>query len=78
MTLHAIMQESVGMELRERYKPERAIPHGLLVILMQMNEDKGAGAARAAGGAGERSAPMSHEGHPDGCLLPRARACGLD
>ena len=39
MTLHAVMQESVGMGLRERYKPEQEIPHGLLVLLMQMNED---------------------------------------
>ncbi len=40
MTLHAIMQESVGMGLRSRYKPEQEIPHGLLVLLMQMDENK--------------------------------------
>jgi hypothetical protein len=40
MTLYAVMQESVGMGLRERYKPEQEIPHGLLVLLMQMNDDK--------------------------------------
>jgi hypothetical protein len=39
-TLHAIMQESVGMGLRERYKPDAEIPHGLLVLLMQLNYDK--------------------------------------
>lgn len=40
MTLHAIMQASVGMGLQARYKPEQEIPHGLLVLLMQMNADK--------------------------------------
>lgn len=40
MTLHSVMQESVGMGLRNRYKPEQEIPHGLLVLLMQMNDDK--------------------------------------
>jgi hypothetical protein len=34
------MQESVGMGLRNRYKPEQEIPHGLLVLLMQINDDK--------------------------------------
>ena len=40
VTLHAIMQESVGSGLRERYRPDAEIPHGLLVLLMQMNDDK--------------------------------------
>lgn len=40
VTLHAVMQESVGMGLRSRYKPEHEIPHGLLVLLMQMDENK--------------------------------------
>ncbi len=40
MTLHAVMCDSVGMGLRERYKPEQEIPHGLLVLLMQMNHDR--------------------------------------
>ena len=39
-TLHAVMQESVGMGLRNRYKPEEEIPHGLLVLLMQLNDDR--------------------------------------
>ncbi len=38
-TLHAVMQESVGMGLRSRYKPEQEIPHGLLVLLMQMDDN---------------------------------------
>ena len=40
MTLHAVMQGSIGMGLRERYKAEQEIPHGLLVLLMQMNHDR--------------------------------------
>ncbi len=40
MTLHAVMRDSVGMGLRDRYKPEQEIPHGLLVLLMQMNHDR--------------------------------------
>jgi hypothetical protein len=40
MTLHSIMQGSVGIGLRSRYKPQQEIPHGLLVLLMQMNHDK--------------------------------------
>jgi hypothetical protein len=40
MTLHAVMQASVGMGLRSRYKAEQEIPHGLLVLLMQMNDDQ--------------------------------------
>jgi hypothetical protein len=40
MTLHAVMRDSVGMGLRERYKPQDEIPHGLLVLLMQMNHDR--------------------------------------
>jgi hypothetical protein len=40
VTLDAIMRESLGIGLRERYRPEREVPHGLLVLLMQMNEDK--------------------------------------
>jgi len=39
-TLYSVMQESVGMGLRSRYKPEQEIPHGLLVLLMQINDDK--------------------------------------
>jgi hypothetical protein len=41
MTLHSVMQGSVGMGLRSRYKPQQEIPHGLLVLLMQINDDKG-------------------------------------
>jgi hypothetical protein len=47
MTLQAVMQESVGAGLRERYKPEQEIPHGLLVLLMQIKDDK-VRAAKAA------------------------------
>lgn len=40
VTLHAVMKEALGYGLQSRYKPEREIPHGLIVILMQMNEDR--------------------------------------
>ena len=39
MTLHAVMQGSIGMGLRERYKAEQEIPHSLLVLLM-LNHDR--------------------------------------
>ena len=39
MTLHAVMRDSVGMGLRQRYKPEQEVPHGFLVLLMQMKEE---------------------------------------
>ncbi len=31
------MQSRVGNGLRERYKPVQEVPHGLLVLLMQMD-----------------------------------------
>jgi hypothetical protein len=36
MTVHGVMQARIGMGLRSRCKPEQEIPHGLLVLLMQM------------------------------------------
>jgi hypothetical protein len=43
MTLHAVMQASIGEGLQSRYNPEREIPHGLLVLLMQMEGEERAG-----------------------------------
>ncbi len=40
-TLHAVKR--VGVALRERYKPEQDIPHGLLILLMQMDDKTRAG-----------------------------------
>jgi len=38
ITLHAVM--SIGEGLQSRYNPEREIPHGLLVLLMQMDDEE--------------------------------------
>ena len=38
-TLHRVMQETIGFGLRKRYEPEQEIPHELLVLMMQMNEN---------------------------------------
>ena len=37
-TLHSVIH-SIGRDLRGHYRPEREIPHRLLTLLMQMNED---------------------------------------
>jgi hypothetical protein len=34
------MREAVGAGLRSRYKPEKEIPHELMVLLMQMKENQ--------------------------------------
>ena len=33
------MQETIGFGLRKRYEPAQEIPHELLVLIMQMNEN---------------------------------------
>ncbi len=43
ITLHAVMRASIGEGLQSRYNPEREIPHGLLVLLMQMDGEERAG-----------------------------------
>lgn len=40
VTLHAVIREAIGRGLRYRYEPERQIPHHLLTLLMQLNEDE--------------------------------------
>ncbi len=54
VTLHAI-KRVIGIDLRERYKPQQEIPHGLLVLLMQMDRDK----TLAGPGQGNCVAPKS-------------------
>lgn len=39
-TLHAVMREAIGCGLRSRYKPDKEIPHELIVLLMQMTENQ--------------------------------------
>jgi hypothetical protein len=42
-TLHKVMQEAIGCELQKRYQPENEVPHDLLVLMMQINEDSARG-----------------------------------
>lgn len=39
-TLSGVMQEAIGAGLRSRYKPEKEVPHQMLVLMMQINEDQ--------------------------------------
>lgn len=39
-TLYGVMQEAIGAGLRKLYEPEKEVPHQLLVLLMQINEDR--------------------------------------
>ena len=39
-TLHGVIREAIGRGIRSRYQAEREIPHHLLTLLMQMNEDQ--------------------------------------
>jgi hypothetical protein len=39
-TLHGVMQAALAQGLRERFRPVRDVPHDLLVLLMQINEDR--------------------------------------
>lgn len=39
-TLCGVMQEAIGAGLRKLYEPENEVPHHLLVLLMQINEDR--------------------------------------
>jgi hypothetical protein len=55
ITLHAVMQASIGQGLQSRYNPEREIPHGLLVLLMQMDDEERAGFQESAEAAKPRA-----------------------
>ena len=39
-TLYSVMREAVGAGLQKLYQPEKEVPHHLLVLLMQVNEDR--------------------------------------
>jgi hypothetical protein len=39
-TLHGVMQAALAQGLRERFRPIRDVPHDMLVLLMQINEDR--------------------------------------
>jgi hypothetical protein len=34
------MREAIGAGLQKLYEPEKEVPHHLLVLLMQVNEDR--------------------------------------
>lgn len=40
VTLYRVMKDAIGKELRSRCKPEDELPHALLVLVMQMNDDR--------------------------------------
>ena len=56
-TLHRVMQAALTPGLRERFQPVRDVPHDLLVLLMQINEDRRRKAKTAP--AKPRSAPAA-------------------
>jgi hypothetical protein len=39
-TLYSVMREAIGAGLQKLYEPENEVPHHLLVLLMQVNEDR--------------------------------------
>jgi hypothetical protein len=39
-TLYSVMREAIGAGLQKLYEPEKEVPHHLLVLLMQVNEDR--------------------------------------
>ena len=40
VTLYRVMREAIGTQLRSRYEPPQVMPHELLVLVMQMNDEK--------------------------------------
>jgi hypothetical protein len=40
VTLHRVIQLAIGHGLKERYEISPEMPHALLVLLMQMNEER--------------------------------------
>ena len=49
-TLHGVIQAALARDLRELYPVSEKIPHQMLVLLMQMNEDNKKKHARPAVG----------------------------
>lgn len=39
-TLYSVMREAIGAGLQKLYEPENEVPHHLLVLLMQVNEER--------------------------------------
>ena len=39
-TLYRVMREAIGRQLQSCYEPPQVMPHALLVLVMQMNDEK--------------------------------------
>ena len=39
-TLYRVMRDAIGRQLQSCYEPPQIMPHALLVIVMQMNDEK--------------------------------------
>ena len=55
-TLHGVMQAALTDGLRDQFRPVRDVPHDLLVLLMQINEDRRRKAKAGAANSGTKSA----------------------
>jgi len=40
VTFHQVMREALGSDLQKHDQPDEEIPHGLLVLMMQLNDDR--------------------------------------
>jgi len=40
MTLYRVMKEAIGEQIQSCYEPPQDMPHALLVLVMQMNDEK--------------------------------------
>jgi hypothetical protein len=63
-TLHGVIQAAIARDLRAHYQVPQTVPHSLLVLLMQLNEDKSRkpSSRRPAAARAERAAAHSHGG----------------
>ncbi len=39
-TLYGVIKDTIGKGLQDRYRPANETPHDLLVLLMQINDEK--------------------------------------
>jgi hypothetical protein len=54
------VQASIGMELQSTYKPPPSIPHGLLVLLMQLDDNENAEHVQTSSGPARASGIQCH------------------
>jgi hypothetical protein len=62
-TLHRVMQAAISHGLHEHYKVQRHMPHGLFVLLMQMNQQAPVAklTRRASPKSRRRSSPLAKQ-----------------